>query len=290
MLNSMSETVLTNRKRREEMKKLAFVLSVVVLASLVLTACGSKATPSQGGSHTAGLPDLGGKTITVAVENAYPPFNNIDEATNKAVGWDYDTVAEICKRINCVPEFKQSAWDGIFPAMQAGEYDMLADGVTSRAGRNWAVDFSIPYTFVSQQLLVRADEANTLDDFVANADLKVGSQIGTTNYIAATEYFPDKQILTYSDFGAAVLALMAGDIDGVVLDDTVAAGFMQQNAGELKVIGAVLTGDSLAFVFPPGSDLVGPVNAALRSMHDDGTLTQLNEKWGLADPAETELE
>jgi polar amino acid transport system substrate-binding protein len=286
----MSETVLTNRKRREEMKKLAFVLSVVVLASLVLTACGPKATTTKAGGHVAGLPDLGGKTITVAVENSYPPFNYIDESTNDAIGWDYDVVREICVRVNCVPEFKQAAWDGIFPAMQAGEYDMLADGVTFRAGRNWAVDFSIPYTFVSQQLLVRADETNTLEGFVGNADLKVGSQIGTTNYIAATEYFPDKDILTYSDFGAAVLALMAGDIDGVVLDDTVAAGFMLQEPGKLKVLGAVETGDSLAFVFPPGSDLLGPVNAALRSMHDDGTLAKINAKWGLADPASTELE
>jgi polar amino acid transport system substrate-binding protein len=290
MLNSMSETVLTNRKRREEMKKFTIVLSVIVLASLVLTACGPKATASEGGGHVAGLPDLAGKTITVAVENSYPPFNYIDESTNAAIGWDYDTTTEICKRINCVAEFKQAAWDGIFPAMQAGEYDMLADGVTFRAGRNWAVDFSIPYTFVSQQLLVRADETNTLEGFVGNADLKVGSQIGTTNYIAATEYFPDKDILTYSDFGAAVLALMAGDIDGVVLDDTVAAGFMLQEPGKLKVLGAVETGDSLAFVFPPGSVLLGPVNAALRSMHDDGTLANINAKWGLADPASTELE
>lgn len=272
------------------MKKVAFVLSVVLIASLALTACGSKATTTGSGSAAAGLPDLGGKTITVAVENAYPPFNNIDAATNEAVGWDYDVTAEICKRINCVPEFKQAAWDGIFPAMQAGEYDMLADGVTFKAGRNWAVDFSLPYTFVSQQLLVRVDDTHTLDFFKADANLKVGTQIGTTNYIAATEFFPDKTILTYSDFGAATLALLAGDIDGVVLDDTAAAGFMDANKGELKTAGAVATGDMLAFVFPPGSDLVGPVNAALRAMHDDGTLKTLNEKWGLADPAATELE
>jgi polar amino acid transport system substrate-binding protein len=269
------------------MKKLILVLSILALASLALAACGPKAnTSTGGGSHTAGLPDLGGKTITVAVENAYPPFNSIDEATGKGVGWDYDTVTEICQRINCVVEFKQAAWDGIFPAMAAGEYDMLADGVTNYPYRYWAVDFSIPYSLVSQQLMVRANDTHTLDDFKADANLKVGTQIGTTNYIAATEAFPDKQISTYSDFGAATLALLAGDIDGVVLDDTAAFGFMQENQGQLKVAGTVQTGDALAFVFPPGSDLVIPVNAALRSMHNDGTLKQLNEKWGLADPAE----
>jgi polar amino acid transport system substrate-binding protein len=274
-------------KEREVMKKIGFVLSLLVLGSLLLTACAPKATGGTGtGTSATGLPDLGGKTITVAVENAYPPFNYIDTATNKGVGWDYDTFTEICKRLNCVPEFKQAAWDGIFPAMQAGEYDVLADGVTNYPYRYWAVDFSIPYSLVAQQLMVRADDTHTLDEFKADANLKVGTQIGTTNYIAATEFFTGKSIQSYSDFGAATLALLAGDIDGVVLDDTAAFGFMQENQGKLKVAGSVKTGDALAFVFPPGSDLVGPVNAALRAMHTDGTLKTLNLKWGLSTPAE----
>jgi polar amino acid transport system substrate-binding protein len=268
------------------MKKLIFVLSVLILASLMLTACGTKTTTTGGGTGTAGLPDLKGKTITVAVENAYPPFNSIDSATNKGVGWDYDTVTEICKRLNCVPEFKQAAWDGIFPAMQAGEYDMLADGVTSYPYRFWAVDFSIPYSLVSQQLLVRAADNHTVVDFKGDPNLKVGTQIGTTNYIAATQAFPDKTIQSYSDFGAATLALLAGDIDGVVLDDTAAFGFVQENPGKLKTTGAVTTGDALAFVFPPYSDLENPVNAALRSMHADGTLAIFNKRWGLSTPPE----
>ncbi len=271
------------------MKKFSFVLSILVIASFMLTACGAKPTTSGTGTHLAGLPDLGGKTITVAVENAYPPFNSIDATSGQGVGWDYDVVREICKRLNCVPDFKQAAWDGIFPAMAAGEYDMLADGVTFKIGRAWAVDFSIPYTVVAQQLVVRADDTHTVQDFVDNTNLKVGSQIGTTNYIAATEAFPNREIQSYSDFGAAVLALLAGDIDGVVLDDTAAWGFMQENAGKLKVAGDVKTGDLLAFVFPPNSDLVGPINAALRSMHDDGTLLTLNKAWNLADPGATEL-
>jgi polar amino acid transport system substrate-binding protein len=270
------------------MKKFAFVLSILVLASLVLTACApAAATATQSTGTTAGgLPDLGGKTITVAVENAYPPFNNINPTTNVAEGWDYDVFIEICKRINCVAEFKQAAWDGIFPAMAAGEYDVLADGVTAFPYRYWTVDFSVPYTLVSQQLLVRLGETRTLDQFKSDTNAKIGSQIGTTNFLAAQEFFPGKTIQAYSDFGAAILALISGDIDGVVLDDTVAFGFMQQNPGKLQTNGAVKTGDALAFVFPPNSPLEFPVNAALRAMNADGTLKTLNQKWGLAAPPE----
>jgi polar amino acid transport system substrate-binding protein len=268
------------------MKKLTILLSFVILATLVLSSCGTSTANTSSGTSASGLPDLKGKTITVAVENAYPPFNSIDEASGKGVGWDYDTVTEICKRLNCVPEFKQAAWDGIFPAMAAGEYDLLADGVTNYPYRYWAVDFSIPYSLVSQQLLVRSDDNHTVDDFKSDANLKVGTQIGTTNYIAAQETFPGKDIQSYSDFGAAVIALLAGDIDGIVLDDTVAYGYIQENPGKLKTAGVVKTGDALAFVFPPDSNLEFPVNAALRAMHTDGTLAQLNAKWGLSAPPE----
>jgi len=280
------------------MKKTA-ILSVVILASLILAACGAAATPVAEPTTPAAAPttppaeptmpaaepttpatDLGGRTITVAVENAYPPFNSIDEASNVAVGWDYDALAEICKRANCVPDFKEAAWDGIFPAMQAGEYDMLADGVTFTAERDEIVDFSTPYVTIGQVLLTRSGEEG-MDLAAAQADdsFLVGTQIGTTNEIVAKENFPEARVKSFEDFPGATSALMSGDIDGVVIDTVSAVGFIGANPGKMA-IGPTLTSDEqLAFVFPPGSDLIEPVNAALASMEADGTLQALNDKW-----------
>lgn len=237
-------------------------------------------TPTQA-TPASTLPDLGGKTITVAVENAYPPFNSIDQTTNQGVGWDYDTVRELCKRLNCVPVFKQAAWDGIFPAMAAGEYDMLADGVTVTITRTKIVDFSTPYVTIGQVLLVRADETRTVDQMKADTKVIVATQVGTTNEIVAKENFPADRVKSYDDFGAAVLALISKDVDGVVIDNVSASGFMGQNQGKLKIDGQLTSNEQLAFVFPPKSDLVTAINAALADMKADGTLDALNKKWGL---------
>ncbi len=210
------------------------LLSLLVIAMLVLAACGGGATPTEAPPEPAtteepmagDLPDLGGQTVTVAVENAYPPFNNIDEASGEAVGWDYDVVRYICELINCVPEFQEAAWDGIFPAMQAGEFDWLADGVTYTAERDEIVDFSMPYVTIGQVLLINA--ADTVDDieaFKADSEKLVGTQIGTTNEIVAKEHFPDDRIKSFEDFGGAVSALISGDVDGVVIDTVSAVGF-----------------------------------------------------------------
>jgi polar amino acid transport system substrate-binding protein len=263
------------------MKKKSWFFALLLVTALLLVSCQSSSEEGGEGSAMEGLPDLEGRTVTVAVENAYPPFNSIDEASGKGVGWDYDTVAEICKRLNCKPDFREAAWDGIFPAMQVGEYDMLADGVTYTEERDQIVDFSTPYVTVGQVLLVRADESASVDEMKADANRLVGTQLGTTNEIVAKEHFPVERIKSFEDFGAAVQALISNDIDGVVIDNVSAVGWMSSNEGQLKTIGQLTSDEKLAFVFPPDSDLVDPVNQALESMIEDGTLDQLNEEWGL---------
>jgi polar amino acid transport system substrate-binding protein len=278
------------------MRRLAWIIALITIASMVLAGCAqpTQAPPAPTEAPPpaeteapspveAAVPDLGGKTITVAVENAYPPFNSLDPDTNEPVGWDYDTVNEICKRLNCVPDFKEAAWDGIFPAMQAGEFDVLADGVTITAERDEIVDFSIPYVTVGQVLLVRADEARSVDDIKAEAAALVGTQIGTTNEIVAKENFPEERVKSFEDFGAAVLALLSGDVDGVVIDTVSATGFMGENEGQMKVAGQLTSDEQLGFVFPPGSELKAAFDAALTAMMSDGTLEQINQKWGLSD-------
>ena len=227
------------------------------------------------------LPDLGGQEVTVAVENAYPPFNTIDEDSGEAVGWDYDTVRAICELINCTPVFQEAAWDGIFPAMEAGEFDWLADGVTITEERAKIIDYSIPYVTIGQVLLVRVDETATLEDFIADETKLVSTQIGTTNEIVAQEYFPVERISSFDEFPAAVLALLTNDVDGVVIDNVGAVGNMEANPGELKMVGQLTSDEQLGFVFPPGSELREAIDAALEAMMADGTLAALNSKWGL---------
>jgi ABC-type amino acid transport substrate-binding protein len=98
----------------------------------------------------------------VAVSNDYPPFSQVDKAAGERVGWDYDAVREICKRLNCVPEFKTANWYDIFEGKAAGEYDLLADGVPVTEELQQQVDFSIPYVAVSLVLVRSAEPPKTL--------------------------------------------------------------------------------------------------------------------------------
>jgi len=79
-----------------------------------------------------------------------------------------------------------------------------------------------------------------------------------------------------------VQALIAGDVDAVVIDEEAAKGFVEKNPDAIKIVGDPLTGEEqLGFVFPPGSDLVEPINYALEVLRENGTLDALYQKyWG----------
>jgi len=227
------------------------------------------------------LPDLGGRVITVAIENAYKPFNFIDPETGQAVGWDYDTLSEICRRLNCVPEFIETSWDGMINAVANGEFDMAADGITITEERAQIVDFSIGYISVVQRMMVRLDEDRFTDvaGFVADPNLRIGVQTGTTNFLTAQELVGDSRLVVTPDFGSAIQALLAGDVDAVLIDDTAGQGYVGENAERLKLLPDALSSDELGFIFPKGSDLVEPFNKALMAMMADGTLDAINALW-----------
>jgi polar amino acid transport system substrate-binding protein len=273
------------------MKPVSKLWLVVVVLALVAAACGggtsaTTVAPSATdvGTQTTGsagaLPDLGGDTITVAVENAYLPFNYIDPSTGEPAGWDYDAMREICSRLNCTPEFEATGWEGMIIAVSEGQFDMAADGITITDERKQQVDFSDGYISVEQRLLTRLDEDRfaTLEEFEAG-DFVVGTQTGTTNFETASAAYGEDRIVAFSDFPLAIQALIAGDVDAVIIDDTAGVGYQGENADQLKLLDGSLASDELGFIFPKGSELVSPVNAALAAMEADGTMDALADKF-----------
>lgn len=254
------------------LRRSALLLSVMLLALLG----GVLGTAAQ-----EALPDLGGRTVTVAIENAYIPFNYIDEETGEAVGWDYDTLAEICARLNCVPEFIETSWDGMINAVANGEFDMAADGITITEERAQVVDFSVGYISIIQRLLVRVDEDrfSSAAEFVADPTLRIGVQAGTTNYETARDLVGDERLVVIDSFPAVIQALIAGDVDAVVADDVAGQGYVGENAESITLLPDELSSDQLGFIFQKGSDLVEPFNIAIESMRQDGTLQEINAKW-----------
>jgi polar amino acid transport system substrate-binding protein len=257
-------------------------LSLVLIACVVMAAGCSKKGPSA----AAGLPDLKGRTIVAVTENAYTPLNFVDPKTGKAMGWEYDAVNEIAKRLGAKVEWKTCSWDTMIQAVRDGQFDVGMDGITINDERKKQVDFSAPYMVSQQFMLVRANESRFTDEksFAANPKLLIGAQAGTTNFYVAVYNVLDgneknPRIKLFETFGATVQALLAGDVDMVLMDAASSEGYKGANPDKLKTVGGPLGTEEFGFIFKPGSDLVAPFNAAIESLKADKTFDALNKKW-----------
>jgi polar amino acid transport system substrate-binding protein len=262
---------------------LKYKLSILILlvAALALGGCQCGGLARGGkclGTAQDAIVDLKCREVTIAVENAYLPFNYIDPETGEPAGWDYDVWDEICTRLHCKPVYTEAAWEGMIQAVADGQFDAAADGITITDERAEIVDFSDGYINIEQRLLVRIDEdrINSIEDIVNDEGLKLGTQTGTTNYETATTFLPEERIEAFEQFPFAVQALIAGDIDAVIIDEVAGQGYMGENADALKLVGPSMSSDQLGFIYPKGSDLVDPVNQALAAMKADGTLAEIN--------------
>ncbi len=243
-------------------------ISFLVLSGLLVAACGSQ-------------PDLGGRDVTVAVENAYVPFNYVRRDNGKAEGWDYDALAEICKRVNCKPAFKEREWDGMILAVSKGEFDVAADGITITDERKKTVDYSDGYLTVEQRVMSRLDEKgfDSVEALKTKADAKVGTQKETTNYDEAVKLVGAGRVVGFDTFGDTVQALINGNIAAAIIDDTAGQGYIGINRDKIRLLPGKLVTQELGFIFPKASKLVEPFNTALKAMRGDGTLETLRKKW-----------
>ena len=231
------------------------------------------------------VPDLGGREIVVVTENAYPPLQFLD-ASGAAIGWEYDAMAEIAKRLNVTVKYENISWDAMIPAVSEAQFDMGMTGITIRDDRKEQVDFSDSYMTSEMVMMVRGDETRFTDkaSFAAVPELLMAAQPGTTPfYVGVYEVLDgdeaNPRIKLFETFGATVEALKAGDVDLVLTDGTAGAGYVAASNGGLKIVGDKLGVEDFGFIFPKGSDLVAPMNAAIASMRADGTMDALNKTW-----------
>ncbi|PZO81868.1 MAG: basic amino acid ABC transporter substrate-binding protein [Mesorhizobium amorphae] len=255
---------------------------------LLAAFAGALLAPFSATAQEAALPDLAGRTVVVVTENAYPPLQFVDPATGQAVGWEYDAVNELAKRLNFKVEYKNTSWDAMIQAVSDKQFDMGMTGITIRDDRKEKVDFSDSYLRSEQFMLVRGDESRFTDGktFGAFTDGLVGAQAGTSPFYTAVYEILDgneqnPRIKLFETFGASVQALQAGDVDVVLTDSVAGQGYVDASGGKLKLVGGPLGSEDFGFIFPKGSDLVAPINAGLAALKADGTTEKLNKKWFL---------
>ena len=115
------------------------IVAVLLLAALLLTACGSSATNGDNPVKASGV-------LRVGTEGVYSPFSYHDPATGQLVGYDVDVARAVADKLGVKVEFVETPWDSIFAALEANRFDVVANEVTITSEREAKYDLSNPYS------------------------------------------------------------------------------------------------------------------------------------------------
>ena len=210
------------------MKKSVIAVLLAMLLVFSLSACG--------GSDDSGSGDT--VVYKVGTEPTFPPFDTTDDNQN-IVGLDMDLIKAIGEDQGFEVKFENLSFDGLIPALKAGNIDIVAAGMNKDdPERQKEVDFSDSY--YDSQLFVAVtvdnDSITSIDDLTP--DMKVAAQTGTTGAEKVKELAESGQIgeaVILDGLDTVMMQLINGDVQAVINDKPVTEAYMAKQPDKIKI-------------------------------------------------------
>ena len=208
--------------------------------------------------------------------NAYfPPYEYYEG--DSIVGIDAEIAAAVAEKLGLELKIEDMEFDSIITAVTAGKVDMGLAGMTVTEERKQNVNFSDTYATGVQVIIVKEDSAiQSADDL---ADVMIGVQLGTTGDIYCSDDFGEDHVEKYNKGNDAVMALVSGKVDAVVIDNEPAKSYVAANEG-LKILDTeYVTEEYAAAISKENTALLEAINTALAELQADGTLDAIVAKY-----------
>jgi polar amino acid transport system substrate-binding protein len=253
--------------------------ALVAGAVVLLAGCGSSDKKSSTSTAPAGgIKLVKSGQLTTCTHLPYPPFQSIQGG--KVVGFDVDLIDLAAKDLGVPQKIIDTPFENIKTgaALNAGQCDVAAAGMTITDERKKNIDFSVPYFDATQALLAKKGSGITSMDSAKGK--KVGSQASTTgeDYVKAHGADP----VSFETSDAELNGLRSGQVDVIVQDLPVVNGWLKDPANSnFEIVANLDTGEQYGFaVKKDGNDaLLAKIDAAITKAKSDGTYDSLYSKW-----------
>lgn len=266
------------------------LLALLLISIMVLSFAGCANDDSESESTTkesTGETDLNlitNGTLTIGVEIGYPPFEDFAEDGTTPIGYDIDFAYALGEKLGLDVNFINTAWDGIFEGIDTN-YDCVISAVTITEDRKKTMSFSDSYINNYQAIVVSPDFEGEINSFEDLDGLAIAVQKETTSDILMSEYKDTGSINVTISANEKVTSCFAqlenGEVDAVVVDSTVADGYLAANAGkyvkawqdssEPEQFGVALGKDN--------ADLQTAINKAIGELTDEGFFEDSYDHW-----------
>jgi polar amino acid transport system substrate-binding protein len=213
----------------------------------------------------------------VANDANYPPQSSVDQATGELVGFDVDVAKKMAEILGLQVQFENPAWETIPAGLNQGKFDVSIGSMTITPERQKALDFTEPYYYTSGQVFVKKGGPQITGPEDLNGK-KVGVGAATT-YYDFLKANTKADVKTYTTDADTFPDLRNGNLDFVMTAGPTGQQAISQGQ-PFDFSGAPLYYEDLAFAIKKGEgDWLAMLNYAVQTMHQDGSLTAMSEKW-----------
>lgn len=235
--------------------------------------------------------------LVMATNATFPPYEYKDGSGYKGfAGIDVEIALEIAEILDMELIIEDVSFGAIIDGVQSGKYDFGMAGMTVTEDRLQYVNFSDSYAKGVQSVIVREDSPYTsYEDFYTGFDaeenpigvkdgIKIGVQQSTTGDIYCSDEpgnwgFGKENVERFKTGGDAVQALSTGKVTAVVIDNEPAKAFVAANKG-LKILEGSYTDEDYAIcVAKKNTELLDKINAALKTLKDNGRLDEIIDSY-----------
>ncbi|MGJ8546824.1 MAG: amino acid ABC transporter substrate-binding protein [Sulfitobacter sp.] len=244
----------------------SFALAAATAASFTAALSGSAAAQDT-------------QTLRVGMSGGYFPFTFVRQ--DELQGFEVDVMNAVGETAGVEIQFETMSFSGLIGALEASRIDTIANQITITPEREAKFAFSQPYVFDGAQVVTRKgnEEISGVADLTGKT---VAVNLGS-NFEQLLNDLPNAneiEIKTYDSNIAQETAL--GRVDAFVMDRVSSAQLIQESPLPLQLAGAPFSEIRNALPFrndEDGAALRDKVDSALTTLRENGTLSEISQKW-----------
>ncbi|MFE6864255.1 ABC transporter substrate-binding protein [Nocardia sp. NPDC057668] len=230
--------------------------------------------------------------LTVGVNIPYAPNEYKDPNSGKIVGFDVDLMDAVAKVLGLSADYKESDFEKIIPAIEAGTYNLGMSSMTDNAEREKTADFVTYFNAGSQwaqQKGKTVDPNNACGKRVAvqRTTVQDTDEIPAKSAACVAAGKPEITKVAYDEQSAAATALVNGQVDAMSADSPVTAYAIKQNQNTIEAAGQLFDAAPYGWPVKKGSALAPVLQEAVQYLMDNGQYRKITENWGVQEGAIT---
>jgi len=205
--------------------------------------------------------------LRVGTTGDYPPYSELDQATNTYKGYEIDVVTQLAADLGVKLELVPTTWETHAAGIQAGKYDVAASGITMTLDRMKSIGFSDAYLDAPLVPLVQTKDGAKYASWrdLDKAGIRIAVQSGTSAEGSAKANFKSAEVVPIVAPALDYQELLSGKVDAAITDTI----FIQKALAQYS--------DKLVAVDPTHAIDGQPI--AMETVRDDPTWQRWLNTW-----------